>query len=125
MNLTKWANWIYVSIYYEVTGGLEMAELITGEDSLPSLYGGYLSIIKDGKEIHIFSVPSLVFAADRYRDSVSENDDEFEDDEGNEFSISIRSSNIGVEWELDLSAKNGDDKTLVSRIKMEYQSNDY
>ncbi len=102
-----------------------MAHLITGNDCLPPVSGGYISIKKDGKEIHIASVPSFVPGADRYRDSVSENDDEFEDDEGNEFSISIWSSNVGVEWALNLSAKNGDDKSLLSRIKTEYQSNDY
>jgi len=102
-----------------------MARLISGNDTLPPLSGGYISIIKDGKEIHIASVPSFVLGADRYRDSVSENDDEFEDDEGNEFSINIWSSNVGVEWELNLSAKNGNDKALANRIKTEYQSNAY
>ncbi len=102
-----------------------MSQSITGNDSLPSVSGGYISIIKDGKEIHIASVPSFVLGADRYRDSVSENDDEFQDDEGNEFSISIWSSNVGVDWKLNLSAKNGDDGALASRIKMDYQRNDY
>ncbi len=106
-------------------GDLEMPQLIKGKDSLPPILGGYILIIKDGEEIHISGVPSFVPGADRYRDSVSENNDEFEDDEGNEFSIRICSSNQGVEWELNLSAKDGDDKALAAHIRTEYQSNDY
>jgi len=102
-----------------------MSKMIKGNDGLPPISGGYISIKKNGNEFHIASVPSFVLGADRYRDSVSENDDEFEDNEGNEFAISIRSSNAGVDWELSLSAKNGDDEDLAKRINMEYQSNDY
>jgi len=102
-----------------------MPQSISGTDPSPALSGGYISIKKDGKELHIVSVPSFVFGSDRYRDSASQNEDEFEDDEGNEFSIIISSSNVGVDWELSLSAKNGQDKDLAKRIKMDYQSNEY
>lgn len=97
-----------------------MAITITGTESLPPIYGGYLSIKKDGKEFHISGVPSCVVGADRYRDSVSRNDDAFEDNEGNKFAITIMSSTAGVDWELDFTAKNGDDKTLAARIGLEY-----
>jgi hypothetical protein len=102
-----------------------MSQSISGTVPSPALSGGYISVMKDGEEIHIVSVPSFVFGADRYRDSTSQNEDEFEDDEGNEFFISIVSSNVGVDWELSLSARNGNDKDLVSRIKIDYQSNEY
>jgi len=101
-----------------------MPKTIAGNDCLPPVTGGYISIKKDGKEFHIASVPSLVLGADRYRDSVTENDDEFIDDEENGFAISIFSSNVGVDWELSLTAKNGDDEELAKHIEMEYQSND-
>ncbi len=102
-----------------------MSRIITGNDGLPPISGGYLSIKKEGKEFHIASVPSFVPGADRYHDSVLENDDDFKDKEGNQFVISIWSSNVGVDWKLSLFAKNGDDETLAKHIDMEYQSNDY
>jgi len=102
-----------------------MTQLIKERNSLPPVSGCYLSIIKDNKEIHISSVPSFVLGADRYRDSVSENDDEFKDDEGNEFLIKIYSSDTGVEWMLNVSPINGDVNALRNRIRMEYQGNDY
>lgn len=102
-----------------------MSQTVMRTDPSPALSGGYISIIKDGKEIHISSVPSFVFGSDRYRDSLSRNEDEFEDDEGNEFSITIVSSNVGVDWELRFSAKNGQDQDLASRIAMDYQKNEY
>lgn len=110
------------------TGLLEetqMPQSISCTNPAPALSGGYISIRKDGNEIHIVSVPSFVFGSDRYRDSVSQNDDEFEDDEGNGYSIGIVSSNVGVDCELTISAKNGSDKDLARRIEMIFQGNEY
>lgn len=102
-----------------------MLKTIIEKECLPQIYGGYISIKKDGKEFHISSVPSFVLGTDRYHDSVYENGEEFEDDEGNKYEIKICSSNVGVDWELILSAKNGNDESLEKRIITEYQSNDY
>ncbi len=102
-----------------------MPRTITETECLSPMFGGYISIRKDGNEFYIASVPSFVLGADRYRESVSENDEKFKDDEGNEFEISIWSSTVGVDWKLSLSAKNGDDEVLEKRISMEYQNNDY
>lgn len=98
---------------------------ISGNTATPALSGGYLSIKRDSKEIHISSIPTPILMADRYRDSVTENDDEFKDEEGNEFAVNIFSSIVGVDWETKLSAKNGNDTELAKRIKLDYEPNDY
>ncbi len=100
-----------------------MTFTIEGNDSFPPLSGGYLIISIDGREFHIASVPSPILA-DRHRDSVCENFDVAEDDEGNEFSITIWSSNVGVDWTIDITPK-ADEDDLRKRIKVEYQANDY
>jgi hypothetical protein len=102
-----------------------MSLSISGTNCSPAISGGYLSIKRDNKEIHISSIPTPVLIADRYRDSVVENDDEFVDEEGNEFAINISSSNVGVDWEIVLSAENGNDTELARRIKLDYQPNEY
>ncbi|MGI2125325.1 hypothetical protein [Shewanella oncorhynchi] len=103
-----------------------MSFTIEGTDCLPPISGGYLVINIDGSEFHITSVPSPVLGADRHRDSVSENYDTVEDDEGNEFSIIVWSSNVGVDWQIDVKVSEGvDEQELKERIDVEYQANDF
>ncbi|HBM2881030.1 TPA: hypothetical protein LVL09_004852 [Klebsiella oxytoca] len=95
---------------------------IDGNDCLPPVSGGYLVIFLDDEEIASVSVPSPNYA-DKYSDSVVENDDEVEDDEGNTYSISVYSSNVGVDWTVDVSTDQPGD--LRDRIHVEYVSNEY
>jgi len=101
-----------------------MSFIIEGTDCLPPLSGGYLIINIDKKEFHIVSVPSPVLSADRHRDSVNENSDFIEDEEGNEFSITVLSSNVGVDWTIEVKTKS-DEKELRKRIVVEYQANEF
>ncbi len=101
-----------------------MSLTIEGNDCLPPLSGGYLIISIDQKEFYIISVPSPVLGADRYKDSVNENSDIVEDDEGNEFSITVLSSNVGVDWQIDVKVK-GDEEDFRKRIDVEYQANEF
>lgn len=95
---------------------------IDGNDCLPPISGGYLVIFLDDEEIASVSVPSPNYA-DKYSESVVENDDEVEDDEGNTYSISVYSSNVGVDWTVDVSTENPSD--LRDRVHVEYVSNEY
>ena len=97
---------------------------IEGNDCMPPLSGGYLVILIDNQEIYVVSVPSPNIFADRHRDSISENHDEFEDPDGNEFSISVWSSNVGVDWQLDITSTNNKNN-LKERIGVEYRPNDF
>ncbi len=101
-----------------------MSFTIEGNDCLPPLSGGYLIINIDEKEFYIVSVPSPVLGVDRYKDSVNENSDIVEDDEGNEFSITVLSSNVGVDWQIDVKAE-GDEEKFRKRIDVEYQANEF
>lgn len=103
--------------------GLNMGKFtIDGNDCLPPVSGGYLVIFLDDDEIASVSVPSPNYA-DRYSDSVVENDDEVEDDEGNTYSVSVYSSNVGVDWTIDVTSERPED--LKSRIRAEYLPNEY
>ncbi|MBF4258568.1 hypothetical protein [Vibrio anguillarum] len=95
---------------------------LEGNDCMPPISGGYLLVYKGGVELSVISVPSPNFIADRYRDSVSENYDSFEDDDGNDYSINVCSSNVGVDWTLEVST---DDPKLESVIKVEYHANEF
>ncbi len=97
---------------------------INGNDSMPPVSGGYLIVEKDGKELHVVSVPSPNLYADRYSDSVSENDDTFEDAQHNIFTMNVWSSKVGVDWELKIVSVETDN-TLPTRINVEYKANVY
>lgn len=90
---------------------------------MPALAGGYLSIFKDGKEIFIAGVPSPVPFPNRYRESVSENDEIFEDEEGNEIAITVQSSSVGVDWRIDVNQSEGA-KSLNGRLDARFQPNE-
>jgi len=94
-----------------------------GSDCSPALAGGYLSVLKDGKEIFIAAVPSLVPCFDRYRDSVSENDEIFEDEEGNEIAVTVQSSSVGVDWQIDVNQREGAE-SLKGRLDARFQPNE-
>ncbi len=101
-----------------------MSFTIEGNDCLPPLSGGYLIINIDEKEFYIVSVPSPALGANRYKDSVNRNDDIVEDDEGNEFAITVLSSNVGVDWQIDVKAISDEEK-FRKRIDVEYQANEF
>ncbi|KJG13572.1 hypothetical protein [Photobacterium iliopiscarium] len=95
---------------------------LEGNDCMPPISGGYLLIYRGSEEITVVSVPSPNFMVDRYRDSVSENYDSFEDEKGNKFNINIWSSNVGVDWTLDVETEDG---TLKEQIRVEYHANEF
>ncbi len=95
---------------------------IEGNDCTPPVSGGYLIIKKDKQTFHVVTVPSPNLYADRYKDSISENDDTFEDDTSNEFTMNVWSSNVGVDWQLDIALSKNDD-SLSERISVEYRAN--
>lgn len=95
---------------------------IDGTDSMPAVNGGYLIVSVDGKELCVLSVPSLILGADRYRDSVTENSDCVEDESGNVFNLSVFSSNVGVDWDLEVETEN---RKLQELINVEYRANEY
>lgn len=91
-------------------------------EPMAPLFGGYLIVEKDGRELHVVSVPSPNLYAQRRSDSVSENDDTFEDDKRNAFTMNVWSSREGVDWQLAIeTAENGDN--LLQRISVEYRAN--
>lgn len=100
-----------------------MSFTLEGSDCMPSVSGGYLLIKLDNNELATVGVPSPIFA-DRHRDSVNENDDEFEDEEGNRYRVMVYSSNVGVDWEVTIDAM-GDETELKKRVAVEYQANDF
>tara|TARA_R110002167_G_scaffold2284_3_gene11692 strand:- start:1501 stop:1812 length:312 start_codon:yes stop_codon:yes gene_type:complete len=103
-----------------------MSFTIEGTDCMPPVSGGYLIINLDGNEFHIVSVPSPILGADRHRDSVSENYDSVEDSDGNQYSINVWSSNVGVDWQIDVNTSFGiGEDELKSRIDVGYQANDF
>ncbi len=91
--------------------GLEINEHIEGADSNVALSGGYLYIYLGDDLIHIASIPSPNILAERSSDSVIENQDDFQDKLGNEYSIAIFSSITGIHWYLEQYPD--DDTTLM------------
>lgn len=100
-----------------------MAFILKGNDYLVSISGGYLFVTLDGNELATISVPSPVFA-DNYRNSISENDDEFQDEYNNHYIATVRSSSAGVDWKITVTASRPEDEAeLMDRINVEYQPN--
>ena len=69
------------------------------------------------------SVPSPIFA-DRYRDSINQNFDDFDDDSGNQYSVFVSSSNVGVDWTVTIS-NDTDNTKLEDKLEVEYIANDF
>lgn len=102
-----------------------MSFKIEGNDCMPSISGGYLLVTIDGEEISTIGVPSPILA-DKHRDSVNENYDDFDDDQGNQYSVTVWSSNVGVDWEVTVTVAAGADESAVEeRVEVEYQANDF
>lgn len=100
-----------------------MSFVLEGNDCMPSVSGGYLFISIDGEEVATVGVPSPIFA-DKHRDTVNQNYDDFEDGEGNQYSVFISSSNVGVDWEVKVNTC-ANDEDVKTRLEIEYQANDY
>ncbi len=101
-------------------------DYLRGSDSLPAVNGGYITVYLEDAELYIASVPSFNLMAEKHRDSVVENTEEFMDKDENEYVINIWSSNVGVDWDLEIYPK--DEKArfaLLKRIRIEYESNPY
>jgi hypothetical protein len=99
-----------------------MSFTLEGNDCMPPISGGYLIVYKGSAEFTVISVPSPNYTADRYRDSVSENGDTVEDEDGNEFNISVWSSNVGVDWSVEVDTN---DDSLEEKIKVKYHANEF
>ncbi|WP_017223509.1 hypothetical protein [Moritella dasanensis] len=99
-----------------------MSFTLEGNDCMPPISGGYLIVYKDTTELTVVSVPSPNYTADRYRDSVSDNYDSIEDYEGNKFNIIVTSSNVGVDWTVEIDSL---DESLMGRIRVEYHANEF
>jgi hypothetical protein len=76
-----------------------------GSDGSVAISGGFLDIQVDGSTICTVSIPIPNFMADRYRDSVSQWSEEFEDFDGNNYIATVWSSMNGVDWEVDVTPK--------------------
>ena len=95
---------------------------INGADGMPPFNGGYIVINLDGEELYIVSVPSMIWGTERYRDSIVDNFEQLDDENGNVFNVSVYSSKVGVDWEIDVITE---DETLEDRISVEYHANEY
>ena len=93
--------------------GLAINEHIEGADDNVALNGGYLYIYLADDLVHIASIPSPNFLAERSVDSVIENPDDFHDKLENEYSIVIFSSINGIHWYL---AQYPDDDTTLMQL---------
>ena len=94
---------------------------LEGNASSVALAGGYLYIYRDDTLIHIASIPSPNLLADRSSDSVVENVDEFEDENGNAFVIVINSSITGIDWSLE---QYPDDTDRLMRLHCDVRLNE-
>ncbi|HEO66104.1 MAG TPA: hypothetical protein ENI73_09585 [Spirochaetes bacterium] len=104
---------------------MEKYDHLRGGDS-PALNGGYIYIYKNGIELHIVSVPSPNLLGERHSDTLVDNYEDFEDGEGNEYSIDIFSSNIGVDWELEVIPKNpAEEDQLIESLTLKYEENPF
>ncbi|CAN2049205.1 conserved hypothetical protein [Candidatus Magnetomoraceae bacterium gMMP-13] len=101
---------------------IELEEHLSGANAEIALNGGYLYIYKDDKLLHIASIPSPNLLADNFSQSVVENNEDFNDDNGNEFTIDILSSKVGVDWNL---TSYPDDENIIKNIQYKVKLNEY
>jgi len=73
-----------------------------GSEGTVAMSGGFLDIQVDGSTICTVSIPIPNFMADRYRDSISEWSEKFEDFDGNNYIATVWSSMNGVDWEVNV-----------------------
>ncbi len=103
---------------------MEKYDPLKGSGS-PALNGGYIYIYKNGIELYIASVPSPNLSGERQADIEVSNYEDFEDEE-NEYTISIDSSHVGVDWELEITPKNPAEKDQrIESLTLKYKENPF
>ncbi|MEA3523298.1 MAG: hypothetical protein U9R50_10000 [Campylobacterota bacterium] len=95
---------------------------IEGSSGQPALNGGYLYIYLEDELLYIVSIPSPNLMGENSSQSTVENYDEFEDTNGNEYSIAVFSSMYDIQWYLYTYPE--DEKT-VQKIRYEVKYNEY
>jgi len=100
----------------------QLKSYLEGSDSQPALNGGYLYIYLDNNLLTIVSIPSPNLMADNSSQSTVENDDEFQDKDGNDYSIIVFSSMYGIDWSLDTYPE---DENIIKKISYEVKRNEY
>ena len=94
----------------------------TGSVGNVALAGGYLYIYLGDTLLHIASIPVPNLIGDMNRNTEVANQDEFADESGHEFLISIYSSAAGIYWELE---NYPEDKNILSQLRYEVKINEY
>ncbi len=97
-------------------------QYITGSVGSVVMSGGYLYIYLGDTLLHIASIPLPNLLGEMNRDTEVVNKDEFKDEKGNEFRISIFSSAAGIYWELETYPE---DEKIVSQLRYEVKINEY
>lgn len=87
-----------------------------------ALGGGYLYIYSGNTLLHIASIPSPNLLGGSNRDTEVENHDEFTDEKGNTYIISIFSSAAGIYWELE---KYPQEQKVLKQLRYEVKLNEY
>jgi len=100
----------------------QLESYLVGSDSQPALNGGYLYIYLNDELLTIVSVPSPNLMAENSSQSTVENCDEFQDKNGNDYSIVVFSSMYGIDWSLDTYP---DDENIIRKIRYEVKHNEY
>lgn len=95
---------------------------IMGSVGNVALAGGYLYIYSGDMLLHIASIPSPNLLGGSNRDTEVENHDEFTDENGNLYLISIFSSAGGIHWELEAYP---DDQEVLEQLRYEVKLNEY
>ncbi|QEA39589.1 hypothetical protein FGL86_11210 [Pistricoccus aurantiacus] len=103
------------------SAGNEFADHLEGSDNRVALSGGYLYIHRGKRLVHIASIPSPNLLAERLSDSVVENTDTFVDEAGNEYTIVIDSTMVGITWSLE---EYPTDPDVIRELHYEVRLND-
>jgi len=101
---------------------MEIENHLSGSESLPAINGGFLYVYVQEKNVAIASIPSPNLLAETASKSTVINFDDFTDDEGNEYTISVASSSYGVDWEL---IKYPEDEEILKSVTYEVKYNEY
>jgi len=100
----------------------ELRPYLAGSENLVALNGGYLYIYQGDDLLHIASIPAPNLLGDRTRDTMIDNIDEFQDSAGNQYTIIIYSSSVGIEWYLD---RYPDNEAVLMTLRYEVKLNEY
>jgi len=99
-----------------------LKKYLEGSDAQPAINGGYLYIYLNDELLTIVSIPSPNLMAENSSQSTVENYDEFQDENENDYSITVFSSMYGIDWSLD-SYPN--DENIITKIRYEVKYNEY